>query len=181
MILCNNQNVCTSWTTQQSTIHLPRGADHRRGIPIWYMSIQQSTRMDDTLMIQQTNGTIWTMYRDKSESEKSNFTTINGRSISIGIFPIWYMSYNNQPGWMIREWYNKQMARYEQCIGMNLNRQNRNYTTINVVDKVIFLLEMRNNNIQFDSMCIWEMNDDVFAVVGSVDCIYQLNWELIEM
>jgi hypothetical protein len=25
---------------------------------------------------------------------------------------------------------------------------------------VIFLLEKHNNNIQFDSMCIWEKNDD---------------------
>ena len=61
-------------------------------LPIWYMSIQQSTRMDDMRMIQQTNGKIWTMYRDKSESENQNYTTINGRSISIGIFPIWYIS-----------------------------------------------------------------------------------------
>ena len=45
--------------------------------------------------------------------------------------PIWHMLYNNQPGWMISEWYNKQMARYEQCIGINLNRENQNYTTIN--------------------------------------------------
>ena len=64
--------------------------------------------------------------------QNQHYTTINGRSISIVIFPIWYMSYNNQPaGWIIREWYNKQMARYEQCIGINLNRQNQNYTTIN--------------------------------------------------
>ena len=92
------------WTTQQSTIHLPRGADHRRGIPIWYMS------------------------------------------------------YNNQPGWMIREWYNKQMAWYEQCIGINLNRQNQNYTTIN------------GRSISIGIFPIWYMsyttiNQDIISIV----------------
>ena len=121
MIICNNQNVCTSYAEQSnnqpSICRMVPIIDGDEMIRKWYN--KQMARYEQCIGI-------------NLNRQNQNYTTINGRSISIGIFPIWYMSYNNQPaGWIIREWYNKQMARYEQCIGINLNRQNQNYTTIN--------------------------------------------------